>query len=714
MSTSVNPFIRPVEQYTRDIDPVGQYIEAAATHLSIHTGKAIDECKAWVTQAIRSGGKHAAVDPVTHYFERTDGGDRARIAGTLLQYVGDTVQAKQIMAPTFTTYKNPDQEESILAIEINDKKKRRGIAKKQAAAAKADKNEHLAVFYDGMQNQMKRSNNSLSGAANTASTPLYNKTSHSTLTTTCRITSGFGNACNEKLLAGNRHYHHADIVINDITAIVTRTDYAKLQAMMTRWQLVYPDVDQTLACITRSTDLYWRSEVKLARIKRYVTQLTALQRAAFVYTADLYHVKELNPGFMREFLTQMTQKSFEKIDEPLAYIKKASENMISVAHQLCSNEMRGIGHKYEKLKNPDDIYYITGTIKHIERTVGHYSDFIECIMRSANVPPSLGKFPDSIRRVVTTGDTDSTIFTTQDWVIWYMGGVDFTPQGVGIQAVMTYLTSSATIHILAIMSANMGIVQRHIFDISMKPEFRFDVFVPTQVAKTYYAYIGCKEGAVFEHHDLEIKGVMLKSSANPPDLNEKAEVMMRDICDSVLAGKKISMNAYLNRVAAIETQIIESVKKGQTTYLKTGTIKAAQSYSTDEEDSPYQTYLFWCEALQDTYGVIAPPPYSTSKVSLSLTSPTKLKEWLAGVSDEALRTRLTNYFARKGKTSLTTLHIPTEYLEANGVPAVFLSAIDEEKIAGELCKAFYLILETLGYYGYRTKVRRLIKDQIQQ
>ena len=50
----------------------------------------------------------------------------------------------------------------------------------------------------------------------------------------------------------------------------------------------------------------------------------------------------------------------------------------------------------------------------------------------------------------------------------------------------------------------------------MKNEYKFDVFVPTQVAKHYYASIGCQEGNLYKAQEPEIKGVHLKSSNAPP------------------------------------------------------------------------------------------------------------------------------------------------------------------------------------------------------
>lgn len=706
----VDPFVRKAKEYTREIDPVGQYITSAAQYLSTMTGKAIDECRDYVVKNLRPDGKFPIYNRPVEYFQRDGNLDRQRRTTGVLNYIKDTLDNQHLLAPTWTSYKNIDQEESIPAAEINVRKARRGVAKKKGAAAEAAKDTDGAVYFGGMQTQMKRSNNSLSGAAVTPSTPLYNKTSHPTLTTTCRITSGNGNACNEKLLSGNRHYWSPDVVLNDITAIITHTDYALLEQVMAKYNLVYPDAEQTWQVVHYSKDLYWRSRKNDGIIQAYINRLTPAQRAAFVYTGDLYQVLQFNPEFIRTFLDKLTQMVYREGPDPVGYIHKASELMLSVAHQLCTDIVKGIGKDYTKLKNPGDIYYVYGTIRNLEDVFTEYSDFIDLTMRSKNSPSSLAVFPDSVRRAAITSDTDSTIFTVQDWIIWYMGKIDFSPKGVGTQAVLTYITSAATVHVLAMMSANMGIHEKHIFEINMKPEFRFDVFVPTAVAKTYYAAIGCKEGNVFDGHKLEIKGVMLKSSANPPEINKAAEQMIKDVCDTILAGNKISIMEMLKRTADMEMAIIDSIAKGETKYLKSGTIKDADSYDGEETETPYSTYLFWSKTFATKYGQTAPPPYGVNKISLALKNPRAIRNWLADMEDKALAGKLSEYFVEHKKTSLTTLYIQTDYLVSHGLPIEIMAVIDRKKIAGELCKPLYLILETLGYYGYQTKVRRLVSD----
>jgi hypothetical protein len=642
--------------------------------------------------------------------ERGVTGDREKKVGKLSQYIAESVTNREIIAPTFTTYIHPDVKTSLLADDIEVNIAGRNKAKKEMFVAKAQNNHLRESFKKVEQTQRKRSNNAVSGALVTASTPLFNKTGHSTLTSICRSTSGYGNANNEKLLTGNRHYYNYAVVVNNITSIIGHTDYDQFKLMMDKYQLTYPSTQQVMACITYSTSLYWRSEKHTAKIEGYVNRLSALQKAAFVYTGDLYQVLKLNDGFVRGFLTQLSLKVYGTCENPKAILKAASDSTLNLAHQICTAETKGIGKDYSSIENSEKIHTLACTVQNIDATVWKYTDFIRAIMVTSNLPASMSHFPDSIRRSAVTSDTDSTIFTVQDWVIWYIGKLSFSEKAIAIQAAMTFIASSAIIHILATMSANLGVSKKHLFRIDMKSEFRFDVFVPTQIGKTYFAAIGCQEGNVFSEHEIEIKGVQLKSSNVPAILNKKAKAMMIEIMDTVVAEKKISVTSWLKHVADIERDIMASIKKGEVTYLRLGSIKDAASYSKSPEDSPYRNHDFWNETMGQSLGYMPKPPYQTAKVSLTIENQTDLENWLNSISDKSMAERFRSSLAKQHRTNLSTLHVPMEMLQRHGIPEVFLPVVDFRKIAGELCKSFYLILETLGVYLVSDKMKRMASD----
>ena len=229
------------------------------------------------------------------------------------------------------------------------------------------------------------------------------------------MTSGSGNANNEKLLSGNRHYWKPDLVINNIISITQNTDYEKFQAVVNKYSLKLPTVQEVMDMVLYSTDLYWNNRPAEDNIRALVERLTPIQRAAFMYTGDLYHVAKLNNEFMRGFLGELSSLTVGQTDNPIEKLQSYPEAYVLLGHQICSSEMRGKGKDYKAIKDSQELQTLVATTAHIHSTINKYADFIEVIFVSDNTPASVPYFPSSIRRAALTSDTDSTIFTVQEF-----------------------------------------------------------------------------------------------------------------------------------------------------------------------------------------------------------------------------------------------------------------------------------------------------------
>lgn len=712
---SNNPFVLDKSDYKRDINIVKHYVDQQAAYLSISTGKDINTCKEFVRTSLRKGGQFEFNDPKIKYLERNDRGDREEKEGTAWAYISESVKNRELIAPTLTTYLHPDVKKSLLSDFLEENVALRNKAKKAMFEAQVNKNTEVAQMKATEQKQNKLSNNSVSGMHCSPANPIYNETGHSTLTSNCRSTSGYGNANNEKFLAGNRHYYNHHIVLNNIVSTVTNCDYELIDSVVTKYGLCYPTVEQTIDCIKYSSNLYWWEKHYFKKIEDLVSNLNPTQRAAFVYIGDFYHLMKYNDAFVRDFLGNLTQKVKNVFNgDPVAYVKSSDEIYVNMAHQICADEVKGFGKKYHELKQ-EDVHTLACTVRNIQMSFASHADLIKAFWVTTNMPSSMAYFPTSLRRVALTSDTDSTIFTVQAWIHWYRGYYTMDEGAIALIGALTALASLTIIHILAIMSANFGIVEKHIHRIEMKNEYRFDVFVPTQLGKHYYANMGCQEGNVFEKHKMEIKGVYLKSSNLPAVINKKAQEMMKQITDEVMTisqdnPRPISIRKYVNEVADIERMIISSIKKGETYFLKSSSIKDAQSYSKEGNESPYKHHLFWNEVFGEKYGVVPEPPYSTIKVSSLIENKTDLSNWLNNMQDPVIKSKIENWIARTGKDSFGTFNLPTQVLKNTGIPIEISGIINYKKIIIDLCSIFYLILETLGVYLYDDKVARLASE----
>lgn len=712
---SNNPFVLEDSEYKRDLNIVKHYVEQQAAYLSVSTSKDLNTCMEYVLATLKKGGKFEFKDPKIKYLERQDNGDRVAMEGTVWGYISDSIKNKELIAPTLTTYLHPDKKKSLLSDFLEENVALRNKAKKAMFEAEVNKDHEVAQMKKTEQKNNKLSNNSVSGMHCSPANPIYNETGHSTLTSNCRSTSGYGNSNNEKFLSGNRHYYNHHIVLNNIASTITNCDDKLIDAVMVKYNLNYPTAEQTVECILYSTNLYWWEKSYFSKIEDFVRKLTPTQRAAFVYIGDFYHLRKYNDEFCKGFLSGLIKKVKGRLEgDPVKLIKSSDEIYVNMAHQICADEVKGFGKKYHELKE-EDVHTLALTIKNIESIFFIHADLIKAFWVTTNVPASVAYLPSSVRRSALTSDTDSTIFTVQDWILWYRGYYTMDNDAIGLIGAMTALASLTIIHVLAIMSSNFGIVKQHIHRIEMKNEFRFDVFVPTQLGKHYYANIGCQEGNVFEKHKMEIKGVYLKSSTLPAYINKKAQEMMQRITDEVMTidadnPHPISVRKYITEVADIERLIIDTIKKGQTSFLKSASIKDANSYSKAGEESPYRYHMLWNEVFGPKYGMMAEPPYDTVKVSSIIENKTDLDKWLDTIQDPELKSRMNNWILKTGQLRYSSFNLPIQVIRNTGIPIEITSIINYKKIIIDLCSIFYLILETLGVYLYDNKVARLASE----
>jgi hypothetical protein len=704
-----NPFLLSANEYKRDLNVIKHYVKDAALYIHQRSGKPLSECETYVKKQIGSTGAYPIKDPQLQVLTRNPEGDRDKQSLTLSQFLFDIADRKRILSPALVVYHNAEVLPSLAAEFIEQNIKRRSQSKKEEAKAKEEGNKALEEFKKNEQKSFKISNNSLSGAQASAATILYNKTAHTSLTSTCRTATSYGNANNEKFLYGNRHYWSPETVKGNLVSILRSTDEALVAHTLEKYRLRAPTVDETCAMIEYSTNLYWKNTEQLNRIRQFVETLTDVQRASFVYTGDLYHLAQYNPKFVRELLDRLSQQALEPISDPEVYLAQLDPDLIAFVSLLCADKLSGTS--IEKLKTTDPLKYalVGATAKAILFTLEDYKHLIQTFWRANTVPPSVGNIRSSLRRGVITSDTDSTIFTVQSWTEWFVGRLDFSEKSQAVSYAVVYLATQTIAHVLAMVSAGMGVAEKHIFTLTMKNEFAFPVFALTSMAKHYFAYISAREGKVYSEYETEIKGVYLKDSNAPAHIMTEFHNTLRWCMDQVVSGEGISLSTLLPKIAAMEKDIETSIRKGDTFYLNGVQIKDPTAYK-NPASSPHVYYELWQAVFAPTYGAAPEPPYAAVKVSVNLNNQTKLKEWLATFKDPALVVRMEQWLQQKQKTSLTTFLLPRSIVEVSGIPEEIINAMNIRKIIYGTVKPFYILLDALGLCYINKNLTRLVSD----
>jgi len=694
-----NLFLRDESFYQRNLDPLRQYVDQSSFFLSKMTGMTIEAAKERIRTKMNKNKFLGMKDPLVKFYERSRYEDREIVERPLSQFLSSINTENLTMAPSLTCYVHASEFPSLLSGFTDENVKLRSAAKKEAAKYHALGDMERYHYFNGEQENKKLYNNALSGAFSSAGSVVRNPSAHSTLTSTTRTMTSIGNASNERLISGNRHYRNPDITLNNIVVLAHTANVEEIRQTLARYRLKVPSIDDTIQCIRYSTQLYWQDTNQERRILEFVERLNDEERASVVYTGDLYQLRRLNPEIIREFITNLSSKVTDHIlDDPISVIKRTHESHINYAHQICMSETRGIGKDYSKIGIKDQ-NTLANTCINIQTVLSDYQGMIKTFFLTSNMPCSVAYIRESIRRTVVLSDTDSTMFSCDEWVKWYYGEVKFTDQAFSISGAVMFIATQSIAHNLAIYSANLNVERKKLFVASMKPEFCFSIFSLTSVGKHYYTYVIVKEGSVYKAPEIEIKGVYLKNSSSPKPIMEDAKRMMGEILNTPLSGKKISLSYWIHHVKNIEIEIKRSILAGESTYLSLMSIKSAQAYKVKPELSNYRHHLFWNEIFSPKYGEAPIPTYIAAKFPTTLSSKSMLETYLKQLQDDGIRSRLISFLDRTKRSDLNTLYISLDYIESYGIPPEIKPIIDIDRLIYQHLGAHRLILESLGYFS---------------
>lgn len=695
-------FFKDKSQYHNQLNPIHGYLDQLSSYIQNTRSLSKEEADIKARQVLRKYFKDKSV----RYFERQENGDREVKDTTLLSYINNNIKEKNILVPTFTSYINADKKKSMLSEFIFQNVRKRSIAKKAGQKAKAEGNIELADAKNNEQNMMKIYNNSLSGAFAQAACILYNPTAHSTLTSITRTITSLSNASNEKLIAGNRFYPRGIDVMNNIIYISTYANVVDIKAVIEKFNLHIPTVEETVNVLKYSSDLYFRDDkFYQTKIIPYLQKLTGYHLAAICYIGDLYHIRVFNDDFMRNIINDMIQPvDASDIDDSVCNdIHSINENILNFVHHIFYSRAKGQGKDYDKMFESKSglVSSIYKTSRHVEDILRKYKSFFNCFFMTDILPGNSFRLKYMRRRTVVLSDTDSTCFTLDGWVKWlYKGEFLIDDKSIATTGAVAFIAAQAIINQLAILSRSMNISDDHINTLAMKNEFLWLVHVPAEVSKHYFAYTVIQEGNVFKEPDIEIKGVHLKNSAIPKFVIEDSKDLMKYILSTVSNNEKIKFNYVMQRIISLENNIRDSVYRGEPVYLKKSKIKNPEAYALEGIKSPYARHILWKDVFAPKYGEIQLPPYDVIKIPTIVNSRPAMVQWIESIEDKALAGRLVKWLEENNKKDLPTIYLNDMYVINNGIPSEIMGIIDIKRIILDVTIQHRVILETLGVMLY--------------
>lgn len=688
-------FFKDKSEYTSELNVVNGYMEQIAMYISVKTGMSIDEAKKKAISII----KERFNDKEIRYFEREENGDRVVKTGSLLKYIRRNISDKNVFTPTFTSYMSRAKEKSMLSEFIFVNVKARAAAKKVAQKAKAEGNTDLFISKNIEQMLKKIDNNSLSGIFGLITCILYNPTAHNTLTSMTRTTTSLSNASNERLIGGNRYYPRPIDVFNNIVYVSTYCNIEAIRNGIETYGLVIPSVDDVVSVLKYSSDLYFNdNKYYETKIVPYLEKLNPYQRAAIVYTGDLYHLRVYNDQVMRGIISELTCKidTGGNVLDSVEDLYKIDASILCYAHHIFFSDVKGYGKDYEKMNKAGIASSILATCEHFKNTLVKHKVFFNTFFMTDIFPPNSFRLKGMRRRVVVLSDTDSTCFTMDEWVKWYKGEYRVDDESIALAGCISYITTQSIVNSLAILSKNLGIDTELLHTLEMKNEYLWTVHVPAEVSKHYFASTAIQEGNVFPEEALECKGQLLKNSAMPVHIIKDGIALMKEILAKVGNNEKLQLNDIIKRITDIEKDIIESVSRGESVYLRRSKVKNKEAYTQDEFKSPYQRHTFWEDVFASKYGHVTEPPYDVIKIPTTLTTSTAVKAWIDSIEDTELKDRLVAWLTTYKKSKLPTVYIHDGHLASYGIPKEIYSIINIKKIVLDTTMQHRTILETLG------------------
>lgn len=684
---------------TRNLDILDQWEHYSAWYLSKVKDKPYDDMRAFLHWAVENK-KTDFTDPIMKIFRRDENGDRYKDTCTLSAYLQEVKDEAYIMAPTLTSYDPIKKRRSELSIYTEDKFYERKRVKKEGQVAKSYGRMAEATTKNNVQNKLKEDINSISGLLTIGSTPLANRSGHSTLTSVCRTATAFTNANTERVFMGRRHFFSGPTVLENITVILADSDYEQAEKIINKYNLHLVTHEELMEAIKYNTDTYYKSKVWDERIWEFVKTLTPLECTIYLYTGDLYHLRKYNEKFVRDLFDRILafKESLPKTtDETKSIIKEVDEFFMPLASVACYEFLDGKALP-DKIHEDKD-YYTTlgGRIEYINERFREITDYLKCFILNKFIPAETAHFPSVIRYSVVGGDTDSVLYTVKQWVEWYNGTIEVNNTTRLTGSLCVYLINIVTRHFLAYAAGQMGVDEKFIHNLKMKSEYYFDVFAPTNRTKHYLSIASIQEGIMLKEYEEEIKGVALKNSKAPPDVINLFHDQAIAILEAVSKGEMISVNDFIYKMAVEEARIYRSIMLGESTFLSSCTVKVKEAYTTPMS-SEYLYYEFWQTIFSEKYGDCPEPPYIGTRIKMNLPNPSAIKAFIDSIRDKDVQMKFRRFMDDNNKKAIASVIMPADVIANVGIPEEFRGALNVRKMIHACMEPFYILLEVMGNY----------------
>lgn len=611
--------------------------------------------------------------------------------------------AGRIVTPSGSVYKPPNETLSILKEKVTENIKRRKIIKKVMLDAKARGDEITEQRAHYQQANVKINNNSISGAMGSPFNCLYDVSGYNAITSTARHAIMCGYSHVERLIMGNNFFPDMNHVHNFVISIVGSMPSIEVLAnCVNKHKLYIPTIDDVVNYLSHGMQYHMYINTVKDQLIALITSLTKAERVFVFYALCLKNIIHYNDAYFRDFFARFFDSNVVVTDDiKPTDIFKINGDLLATVTALNAELI------LDPVQNPDSlsaselvdimpeaVRKLVAISQHMNRCLDDIGDILELFVRVDMDTPDALAHPAMVRNTVIVSDTDSVIFTTQSWVEWYLGQLDFTKGAYEISAFIVLMITLSLEHVFARLSVGFGMHKDDIGKISMKNEFLYPLMLSTPSAKHYVGKITIQEGKILKKPQLDIKGVGLRGSALSKETNDATEAFANWFLNKVEKDKSITASECIFKVLEHEGRVYKSLMDGECRFLKTLPVKDKGEYTGEPADSNYFYYMLWQDVFAPDFGPFVIPNKGYVVPIIGKGKALQDETYLRGLEqkNKKLFDRLMK-FVEANKRKITSIVVPPS---VTLVPEVIRPLINTQKIIYTNSTPFYLLLSSLG------------------
>ena len=678
----------------------------------IHPEDSLESIERFVDVTMKEDFRNPDIDLIRH----PSPGNTIREVVPLTKHLSRDVK-NRIVSPSGSVYYLPTEKESFLRITIARKKAERSKFKKVMLAHKEEGNTLQASIANYLQSNAKITNNSFAGALNSPYNILYDKANFASTTSISRQSVKCGYSLIELFLGGNHLFFHYDDVVSYSLRQIQALDLNLIQSCVTTYQLYIPTAEDLFEYFKHSIRHYMLKP-PYDKLRAFSETLSPYERCAVFYSNCFKNLVFFNDSLFRSLFDDMFDVSHVKpnlTDKPESVYKR-DDDIVMMVQSLHADVFGTVDGRQRTLNRalsefPEGVSMFLGICDHYEAKIAAMEPILSTFLRTNTDLPALHRHQEMVRTNTLISDTDSAIFTTQNFVEWYSGKLAFDRKSFAINAFTVFSVVKALQHRFARLSCGFGMVGKDIYGINMKNEFFMAVLIRTNIKKHYASLNMYQEGKILPEPKVDIKGVQFRDSKLGAETNKRVADYIKMLFNDVQSKGTITGSDYLQKVKDFERRVFESVMDGERTFLKTEPIKSASEYKNDAMSTSYFYYDFWSNVFVPEFdGIIIP----NKCYVLPLKGDGSILKDL-GWQDRLLKEypdchrKLLAYLKQcdETKKKITRIVLPPSM---GRIPEIFLPLIDIRSIIFTNCQPLYLVLKSIGFAYNFAPDKFLISD----